>query len=363
MPKTIKKLFWITMGTLVVSGFLYLSSASMVVGSRKFGDPFFFVKDQFFKGFVIGVIAFMILYLADLKLLRKFSFVFLIINVFLLLLTRVPGFAMEGATASRWIDIGGFIFQPSEFLKITLVMFAAYFLSKKSVVALNSWSKTIIPFWTIAAIPLAIVFAQPATSMVFLLLITVGVIFFSTKISFKNVMIIVGAGILILLAAIFISEKEYRTRRIFDFAGQNKEAHYHLNQAKIGIVRGRLFGLGFGNSIQKHNYLPESYTDSIYPVIAEEFGFVFGTMVILLLYFLICFLGSYVAYYTSDAFSSLFAMGVVTWVGLQALMHIACMSGVIPMTGVPLPFISYGGTDYVVTMMSMGVLYNIINKG
>lgn len=370
MQKAIKKLFWITIGTLIVIGFLYLSSASMVIGSSRFGDPFFFVKDQFFKGLVVGLIAFLVVYLMDLKILRKFSFLFLLINIVLLFLTKIEMFMMENATADRWVKIGGFAFQPSEFLKVTLIIFGANFLSKKSVWALNSWVKTIAPFWLIAMVPLTIVFLQPSTSMVFLLLIALATMFFSTKISFKNILIIIGIGIIALILGIALiysksdsSKSNYRMKRLETFLKQNTDASYHLDQAKTGIVRGGLFGLGFGKSIQKHSYLPESHTDSIYPVIAEEFGFVFGTSVILLLYFLVCFLGLYIAFHSKNSFNALFAIGTVTWVTIQAIMHIACMSGLVPLTGLPLPFISYGGTDYVATMVSMGILYNIINKG
>ncbi len=149
--------------------------------------------------------------------------------------------------------------------------------------------------------------------MVFLLLCATGAIFFSTRISLKNILIIGLAGLVVLGVGIAItgSKHQYRLSRLTDFLNQKTAAHYHLDQAKTGIVRGRLFGLGFGNSIQKHSYLPESFTDSIYPVIAEEFGFVFGTFVILTIYFLICFLGLYVAFHSKDSFNSLFAIGTV----------------------------------------------------
>lgn len=150
--------------------------------------------------------------------------------------------------------------------------------------------------------------------MVFLLVCALTAIFFCTKISFKNIFIIGAIGLVALSVAVALSSSkhEYRLGRLKNFLNQNTDASYHLDQAKTGIVRGRMFGLGFGNSIQKHSYLPESFTDSIYPVIAEEFGFVFGTFVILAIYFLICFLGLYVAFHSTDSFSSLFAIGTVT---------------------------------------------------
>ncbi len=357
MKNNIKKLFSWLLVILIISGFWCLTSASNVIGRDKHGDPFFFVKDQFVKGLVLGTIAFFILSKINLNFLRKFSFLFLIFNTILLGMVFIPTFTSKGEnlTANRWVKILGFSFQPSELLKFTLILFVADFLSKRSVNDLNSWSKTIIPLglWMMPAIVL--IYKQPATSIIVLILIAVGAMAFVSKLSMKMIMPIAVLAILLVAIAILMGGK-YRKERI-----TNKD-DYQRRQSIIGIVRGGVIGVGFGQSRQKYNYLPQSYTDSIYAVIAEEFGFV-GTAIILALYFSLWFLGFYVASHCGDSFSSLFVIGTITWITVQALYHIMCMSfNQMPITGLPLPLISYGGTSYAITMASLGVFYNIINK-
>jgi cell division protein FtsW len=194
----------------------------------------------------------------------------------------IPKFTSKGEalTANRWVNILGLAFQPSELLKFTLVLFVADFLSKKSVSDLNNWTKTIIPLGLFMTPAIVLIYMQPATSIIILFLIAVGAMCFSLKLSTKILFPI--AILLVLLLGIFIllggKGTEYRKDRL-----TNKD-DYQRRQSIIGIVRGGVIGVGFGQSRQKYNYLPQSYTDSIYAVIAEEFGFL-GTALILALYF------------------------------------------------------------------------------
>ena len=356
MKLNIKNLFGIILIVLIIGGLCFLASASTIIGREQHHDSLFFVKDQLIKGLALGLIAFFILSKINLKFLRKFSFLFYIFNLFLLALVFFKPFIPKGEiTARRWVDIFGFSFQPSELLKISLILFVADFLSRKSSRDLSSWTKTILPLVVVLGIPMALIYFQPATSIIALFLAAVGAMCFTTKMSFKII------SVLTLLAVVLVSVMiafggNYRKDRI------TNEDDYQRRQSIIGIVRGGVMGVGFGQSRQKYNFLPQSYTDSIYAVIAEEFGFI-GTIIILVIYFSIFFLGFYVAARISDPFSSLFIVGTTTWITVQALYHIMCMSiEYMPITGLPLPLISHGGTSYAITMASLGIFYNILNN-
>jgi len=356
MKTKLKKLFFIILGILIVGGFWCLISASNIVGRDKHGDSFYFVKDQAIKGLIIGVIVFFILSKINIKLLRKFSFLFYIFNILLLGMVFLPMFSPKGnISANRWVEIFGVSFQPAELLKFTLILFIADFLSRRSPYELNNWKKTIVPLIVLVGIPMVLIFKQPATSIIVLFLIAVGAMCFASKISLKTLLPI-GVLVVALLGLSVLFGGNYRKARI------THEDDYQKRQSITGIVRGGLSGVGFGQSIQKYNYLPQSYTDSIYAVIAEEFGFA-GTALVLTTYFFLCFCGFYIAMHTSDSFSSLFVIGTITWITVQALIHIMCMSiNYMPVTGLPLPLISYGGTSYAITLASLGVVYNVLKN-
>lgn len=202
---------------------------------------------------------------------------------------------------------------------------------------------------------MTLIYLQPATSIIALFLIAVGAMCFVTKMSSKLI-VLLSVFVVVLVSVMIMFGGKYRKDRI------KNEDDYQRRQSIIGIVRGGVAGVGFGQSRQKYNFLPQSYTDSIYAVIAEEFGFL-GTIVILIIYFSIFFLGFYVAIHVSDPFSSLFIVGTTTWITVQALYHIMCMSfEYMPITGLPLPLISHGGTSYAITMASLGIFYNILNN-
>jgi len=212
-----------------------------------------------------------------------------------------------------------------------------------------------LPLVGFLAVPMALIYLQPATSIIALFMVSIGAMCYATKMSWKLIATL-AIGLVVVIGLMIAFGGSYRLDRI-----KNKD-DYQRRQSIIGIVRGGITGVGFGQSRQKYNFLPQSYTDSIYAVIAEEFGFL-GTMIILIIYFSIFFLGFYVAAHVSDPFSSLFIVGTTTWITVQALYHIMCMSfEYMPITGLPLPLISYGGTSYAITMASLGIFYNILNN-
>lgn len=351
-----KKIFLILLGILIIGGFWCLTSASNIVGRDEHSDAFYFVKDQFLKGLVFGLILFFIFSKINLNFLRKFSFVFYIINIGLLCLVFIPMFMSKGhETANRWVQLPGFSFQPAELLKFSLIFWVADFLSRRSSRDLNEWSKTILPLGMALLPTMFLIYKQPATSIICLFIVAIGAMCFATKMSFK---VILASIILIALVfgSLILMKNDYRKDRL------TNADDYQRRQSITGIVRGGIKGVGFGQSRQKYNYLPQSYTDSIYAVIAEEFGFI-GTAMILSIYFWLCFLGFSVAIRLSDSFSSLFIVGTMTWITVQALYHIICMSfNYMPITGLPLPLISYGGTSYAITLANLGVVYNIFKN-
>lgn len=362
MKSNLKKFLLIGLSIFILLGLVYLSSASIVAGRQEHNNPWYFVFNQILKGVIPGLIIFLIMSKIRINWLKKLSGLMLIVNTLMLVALRIPGIGVVKNGATRWINVFGFEFQPSEFLKITLVIFLATFLSGKTKEKLSDWKSTIIPFVIILGAVLGLLFIQPATSIAAILALTAMIMLFSTNISIPRVAMVSIVLGLAFIGIIMFSPYKYRLQRLTDFSNKNTEEHFQLKQAKIGISRGGIIGVGFGQSRQKYNYLPESYTDSIFSVIAEEFGFVFGTVIVLGLYLALFFYGTHLARHTNDDFTSLIAIGTVSWITIQSLMHISCMSGLIPLTGLPLPFISYGGSAFVTVMASIGLLNNLVSN-
>ncbi len=272
----------------------------------------------------------------------------------------MPNVGLKINRAKSWIKIGGVVFQPSEIAKLTLLIYlAAFFASAKE--HIKSFSHGFLPFLIFLGIIAGLTVLQPdlgTTSII--VLIAVGIYFVAgARLSHLFSLVLIGSGFFALL----ISADHRRLDRILTFLNPNAnvlKAGYHINQALIAIGSGGLLGLGLGHSRQKFEYLPQVIGDSIFAVLAEELGFIFSVLfIILLVYFIFKILK--ISKYAKSDFAKIFAVGMAVWIGGQTLINVGSMIRILPLTGVPLPFISYGGTALMSLMAGCGILLNIIS--
>ncbi len=356
------KTLLITVILLSVFGLIMISSASVVVSYNNFGYNHYYLSHQFLYGFLPGM-AFLLLFKKyDYHIFKKYAALLLVATVILLFLVFIPdlGFGLKGA--SRWVSLGGVSFQPSEIAKLTFILYLAAWLEGKNK-DLRTASNTLIPFAIIVAIisiPLAM---QPDVGTLCMIVLTAVIMYFISGAKISHIFAIASCGILGLAALIKIAP--YRMDRLMVFLHPELDPQgtgYQVNQALLALGSGGLFGLGFGHSRQKFNYLPEPIGDSIFAVIGEELGMI-GLVIIIVLFLVLAIRGFKIASKAKDDFGKFVAVGITSWITFQALINIAAITSLIPLTGIPLPFISYGGSALVVSLAGVGILLNISKKG
>jgi len=347
----------ICIAVLVLFGLAMLASASSNLGKTKFGDSYYYLKHQMIYGFSVGLVGFFIGAKIFYRRYRPFALFFLLGTIVLLLLVFTPlGVETNGAT--RWLAIGPLTFQPSELLKITFVMYLAAWLSRSSERDRSFW-RGFVPFAIVIIGTSLLLLKQPTTSTVVLLMGTVLVVYFISGAKLRYIFGFAGTAAALLIAVTIVTPYRFeRVRNFFEPQVDVQAGGFHLNQAKIAIGSGGLSGVGFGQSTTKLNYLPEPVGDSIFAIIAEEFGFIGGTALVavfatLVLRFFI------LARRSRDKFGQLLLIGFGSVVALQTFLHIGAISGLIPLTGTPLPFISYGSTALAVFMTMGGIAVNV----
>ncbi len=338
-------------------GLVMLGSASANLGETKFGDTYYYLKHQIIFGLLPGLIGAFIASKIYYGKYERIAPIALVVSIALLLIL----FSALGTTAGgarRWLSIGGFTFQPIEFAKVGIVVyFAAWLANNKE--RQESWYKGLIPFIAILGILGAILFKQSSTSVFAIIVATSCMMYFASgaRIRYLLVAAALGIGAIITISAV----TPYRWNRIMAYINptQNQETTgYHINQALIAVGSGGWSGVGLGKSTTKIKYLPEPIGDSIFAVIAEELGFL-GAASVVIVFALITLRTLLLATRISNVFGQLLLVGFGSLIGIQAFVNIAAISGLIPLTGMPLPFISYGGTALAVTMTIGGMIINI----
>ena len=356
-------LFLFCVVSLVIFGLVMLSSASFDLGKKKFNDPYYYLKHQLLSGLVFGVIGFLFAFNFYYIRWEKLSFVLLLINIVLLILVFVPGFSYRAGVASRWLNLGPFSLQPAELLKFTFIIYLASWLNKRKE-RRTSFFEGVLPFLFVSLVVAFLILRQPATTTLIIVLLSTIAVYFVSGAKFKYVIFIMAIGLILVLVA--IATTQYRSERIKTFVDKiffKKEIDildkgFHQRQSLIAIGSGKLFGVGYGRSTIKYRSLPETVGDSIFAVIGEEFGFM-GSSILIGLYLALFSRGLYIAQKSKDEFAKLVTTGFSSEVCLQAFIHIGANTGLLPFTGVPLPFISYGGTALAVFLTMMGLIGNI----
>ncbi|MCL5795867.1 MAG: putative lipid II flippase FtsW [Patescibacteria group bacterium] len=342
---------------LAVFGLVMIYSSSVVSSYEIFGYNSYYLNKQAIS-LVIGVVVWFIFAKIDYRFWQKYALWMLVATLILLILVFVPGIGKEIGGAHRWIDIGPLFFQPSEIAKLTLIIYLAAWLSKKGE-GVKDLKKGFLPFVIILAIIAFLIIKEPDMGTLSVIAGIATIIFFAAGASWQHLTL--GLASIIGFFVILIKSAPYRMQRFLTFLNPEKEAlgaGYHINQALLAIGTGGLFGLGFGQSKQKYLYLPQAHSDSIFAIIMEELGFLRASLVIIA-FILIAWRGFKIAKNAPDAFSRLMAVGITSWIVIQAFINIAAMTGIMPLTGVPLPFISYGGSSLVILLAAVGILTNI----
>lgn len=349
---------------LIVTGLLMVMSAGVALGETVFDDKWHFIKEQLLP-FSIGLATFLVAMVVPYQVWKRFAVVGFIGAVASLLVVFIPvlgGFSANGA--SRWFKIGGIItVQPSELVKLALIVYLAVWLANRSDKQILSFRESVVPFGIILALIAFLIMLQPDLGSL-LVITAIGIGMFllgGIKASHFFSILLVG----LISFSIFIVASPYRLSRMTAFTHEEPSRlgkEYHIDQAKIAIGSGGVVGLGLGESRQKFSFLPEPVTDSIFAVFVEETGLIGGVLLILL-YGLFGYGGVRVALASTDVFGRLLAFGITLWVVVQALINMLCITGTIPFSGVPLPFISFGGTALVMLMTAFGLLLSVAKYG
>jgi len=346
-------------GLIIFFGLLFLSSASSVYSYKKFGSTYYVVFHQILTGLLPGIAAFYIFSKIDYKKYLRYTHAHFFISVALLLLVFIPRLSADYGTSRSWINIFGFSLQPSEFVKITFLIFLASWIQRKGYADISDFKRGFLPFLMYLSIISALMALQPDLGMLMVIAFMSLAVYFVAGAKFRHIGYMCVAGAIAFIAVVF--NKPYIANRIKIFLHPSLDREnigYQIYQAFLAIGSGGIFGKGFGKSAQKFSYLPEVSSDSIFAVIAEEMGFIV-VVVLILLYAAIMYRGIMIAQRSPDPFGRFLAAGIVAWITIQTFLNIAVMTGLAPVTGVTLPFISAGGTSLVASLASIGILVNI----
>ncbi|SMO49870.1 putative lipid II flippase FtsW [Melghirimyces algeriensis] len=350
--------FWMMFTIFLLTGFglVMVFSASYYDGLIKYGDSYYYFKRQLL--WALGGLVFLFVFSnIPYTLYRKHVGVILLISLVGLVLVFIPGIGQTLNNATRWISVG-INFQPSELAKIGAIIYTAAIMEKKQDV-LHSFKRGLLPPLIVISLMCALILLEPHFSSTVILLISCMTVIFCAGARIKHLFLLVSAGIPLLIWIMIF--EPYRLERLLIFTDPWKDqtgSGFQTIQSLFAIGPGGLTGKGLGNSIQKLAYLPMPQTDFIFAIIAEELGF-YGGAFLIVLFIIFTIRGLRIALRAPDQFGVLLGIGIVMMFSIQALFNLGVVTAVLPVTGVPLPFISYGGSSLVICMMASGILLNI----
>lgn len=357
MKKQIDRWFLSIVIILIVIGFFIFFSAALGLLARegaKFGGVIF----NQFLGLFIGLSALLVILKINYKTLKKYSFYIFLASILATAAVFIPDLGFSHGGAQRWLLLGPFSFQPAEFLKIGFIIYFAAWLSAAKT-RVQSFTYGLVPLLVMMGVVGLILLRQPDTGTFMIIFGTALAMFIASGARWRHIGLLAGlaSGGLAFLAY----TRPYIKERLLTFlnpAIDPQGAGYQIQQSLIAIGSGEIFGRGFGQSIQKFNFLPEPVSDSIFAVFAEDFGFM-GSALLVMLFAFFAFRGLVLANRAPDHFSRLVVLGIVILITSQAFLNIGSMLGVFPLTGLPLPFISHGGSALIFTLIAVGIVLNI----
>jgi cell division protein FtsW len=292
---------------------------------------------------------------------RQLAWPLLLVVLILLLIPLLP-FTLSIAPpvngARRWIDLGPINFQPSELARIAVVIWCAMLASKKGI-QVREFKKGVLPFIVVLGLVSLLILLEPNLSMATLVALLGGLVLFTSGAKIGHFVVLAGLGMILIFHQ--IRDAQYRLSRLLTFMNPGDataDAGFQIHQSLVGIGSGQLFGVGFGEGQQKLGYLPYAYSDFLFSTIGEEWGFL-GVLTVVSLFSLFCWLGFRIARTAADPFGQYLAVGLTATIGLTAFMHMAVSLGLMPTTGLTLPFMSYGRSSQVISLLGTGILINI----
>lgn len=342
---------------LLTIGLVMVYSASAVWADYKFDDSFYFAKRQMlFAG--LGIFAMFFIMNMEYWSWRTFAKIILIVCFILLILVLIPGVGNVRNGSRSWIGVGAFSIQPSEFMKLAMIIFLAKYLSENQK-KITSFTKGLLPTLSIVFLAFGLIMLQPDLGTGTVMVGTCIVLIFVAGAKISH---FVGLGFLGIIGFVaLIASAPYRIKRITSFLdpwSDPQNTGFQIIQSLYAIGPGGLFGLGLGQSRQKFFYLPEPQTDFIFAILAEELGFIGGSFVILL-FALLLWRGIRIALGAPDLFGSFLAVGIIAMIAIQVMINIGVVTGLMPVTGITLPFLSYGGSSLTLMLVAIGILLNI----
>ncbi|AZK46888.1 stage V sporulation protein E [Paenibacillus lentus] len=351
--------FWLMssiLGLLAI-GIIMVYSAGSVLAFHDYGDSFYFVKRQLLFA-ILGLAAMLFMMNLDYRHLRKFAKIGLLVCFALLIIVLIPGIGVVRGGARSWLGISSFGIQPSEFMKLGMILFLSYWLSKEDY-KITMFTKGLLPPLGVMGLAFGLIMLQPDLGTGTVMMGAALLIVFTAGARVKHLAGLAAVGVIGFAGLILAAP--YRLQRITAFLDPWSDplgAGYQIIQSLYAIGPGGLAGLGLGMSRQKYSYVPEPQTDFIFSILAEELGFI-GGLLVLLLFLILVWRGMRVAMTVEDSFGSLLAVGIVGMVAVQVVINIGVVIGLMPVTGITLPLISYGGSSLTLMLTALGILLNL----
>jgi cell division protein FtsW len=358
MSLRIDRTFLVISLLILVIGTITFLSASLGLLAREGVSLTRLYSTQVGLGLIGGLIGLFLTTLIPKAFFKQIAPVLYVLGILMTGLVFVPGIGSSANGAMRWIDLGFLSFQPSEFLKIGTVFFFAYLMSSFTWNR-GAWWEGFVRLFGTLLIPVVLLVLEPDNDTLMILAFAVGTMYFVSGAPWRDIFIISTIGVI--SAVVLVSLHPYVLERVHTFLDPARDpagSSYQIRQSLIAIGSGELIGRGVGQSVQKFNYLPEPVSDSVFAVYAEEVGFV-GSTLLLLLFLSFFGRGMWLASRSKDKFSALLVIGLVSMIVYQAFLNIGAMLGVVPLTGLTLPFVSHGGTSLLVTLVTVGVILSV----
>lgn len=353
--KKIDKILLISVIILSLFGLLMIYSSSSIWATYKYNDPYKYLKSQAIF-LILGYFIIFITSKVDYHLYKKYSNHILIISIILLILVLIPGIGTIRNGSRSWFGIGSFGIQPSEFAKLGLIIFTSKYLTRNKIKDIKS---SVLPILLIVLLIFGFIMLQPDFGTGVIIVITIVALLF---VSGVNMSFFIKIGLLGLIGVvILVIIAPYRLERITSFLNPWKDplgSGFQIIQSMYAIGPGGLLGMGLGNSIQKHFYLPEPQTDFIFSIISEELGFA-GILIVTTLFITIIYRSITISIKQEDNFAKYLSFGITFSLAFQTLLNLMVVVGLIPVTGVTLPFLSYGGSSLLISLLSIGIVLNI----
>ena len=371
MKKHLDYFLFLLVSLIVGFSIIFLACLSAPGSLQRFGNTYYYLVHELLFGLLPAIVLAFVGYKVPMSFWKKWAPLMVFLNIIALFLVFIPHIGTKAGGASRWLGVGSLTLQPSEFLKITAILYLSAWIASKLAESNTSDWKTnakksyhniiyiLVPFLVFLGVISIGLYLQKDASTMGIITLTLLALYFSARTPLWHTLLIVVAGISVLL--VMVKFESYRLDRWLIFLHPDADPlgkGFQLRQSLLSLGSGGFFGKGLGLSTEKFGFLPQAMSDSIFAIIGEELGFI-GILALIAFFILLFWIGLQIAKNSHDRFSKMVAVGIVTWICLQAFVNMASVAGIFPLAGIPLPFFSYGGSHMAVELFGIGLLLNI----